>query len=344
MRNGNANVAIGFDDGADGGLAADGGASTGGGTTTPDAGTGGGASGGLAGGVFMAATGVTGEATAPDGTTGDLTLESFTFGSSSPTTTAGTGAGAGAGKTTFAASAKLRLQGGVPDLYGAASKGTNLKTVVISTFSKGSAPILLWKATLTNVLISSVADSTSGVIPDLTVTFVFARIDLEYDGGRNADGTATTPTVVSFNIQTNMGAGSPVVPMQFVVGAGAQAVTGFESASAFRAPSETTPTTAGATGAGAGAGKPTFSDASVTLPLDGAALEMLADEFSGRVTRTATVQIDALDATGALQVFGTYGFTNVLIDGMTLTDVTATMSFTASSFTLTRNGDMVSFP
>ncbi|HTA20462.1 MAG TPA: type VI secretion system tube protein Hcp [Polyangia bacterium] len=333
VRNGNADVSIGFDDGADGGTT-----TVGAGGASPDAGAGGGSPAG-SGAILMQASGVTGGSKV-QGAAGAFDLESFTLGATTPSTIA-TGSGAGAGKTTWAATAKLRFQQGVPDLYAAATKGMALKTVNVSMFSKGAAPFVIWQATMSNVVISSIQDDALGTIPDLTVTFVFTQLKIEYDGARNADGTAGAATVDTFDLATNMGPGGTAIPLQFVVGAAG--AKGFETVSAFRAPSEMTAGNVGSAAGGAGGGKATFTDASVTIPIDASALAILVDEVAGRSLPTATVQIETLSDAGLPTVFGTYGFKNVQLHGITLSGTTATVSFGAASFSWMQGTDTATF-
>jgi type VI protein secretion system component Hcp len=347
VRNGNANVTIGFDDGATAGSAGAAGAAGGSAGDTSGAagsaaggtsGSGGGSSGTFSGSVFMQVPGVQGGAVVK-GFENWFALDSFTLASNTPTSTAG---GAGAGKTTFAATAKLAYQQGVPELYGAATKGTVEKTVTFVTRRGGGLPAIIWKATLANAVVSGIAADETGAgqaAPNLTVTFSFAKLDLELDP-QNADGSAGAPIHDVFDLAMNTGPTppNPPVPMQFVVGGD---VKGLVTATAFRAPSESTPVSAGG---GSGAGKPVFTDASLALPLDGAALGFLAEEFTGRVTAMASVQLAARSADGSAATLGTYGFQNVVIHSMTFSGATATMSFGASAFKWSQGAVTVTFP
>ena len=335
-RNGNANVSIGFDDGPAGGLAADGGASSGGGATGP---SGGGTS------TFMKVDNVMGpETTAPFA--GWFDIESFQLGSATAHAAAG-GGGAGAGKTTWSATATLLYQTGLPDLYANEGLGKVIKTVQFAML-KGdpSTSTVYWRATLSNVFISEIATTSghgSDARPEMTITFVFGAIKIEFDGGTNADGTPATATVATFDLTTNTGTAppNPPVAMQFVVGG--PAPMGFEAVDAFHAPSEMTPVSAvGATGAGAG--KATFSDASITLPIDATVLDLLLEEIAGSVTRTALVQIDTTTPAAGAAEFGALNFANVLIDGVSFSGLEATVSFAASSFGWSVGADHATSP
>jgi type VI protein secretion system component Hcp len=348
VRNGNASVSIGFDDGAmagSGGLAGSSGAAgaAGAGDSTGAAGSAGGAgasAGSFGGSVFMQIPGVQGGSVLK-GFENWFVLDSFTLASNTPASAAG--GGGGASKTTFTATAKLAYQKGVPELYGVATKGTVEKTITLVTRSGGAMPATIWKATLGNAVVSGVAaDATTAgqTAPELTVSLAFGSLDLEYDP-QNADGSAGAPIHDVFDLARNTGptAPSPAVPMSFVVGGD---VRGLVTATAFRAPSEMT---AGSpAGGGGGAGKPVFSDASLTVPLDGAALGFLAEEFTGRITATASVQLATRSADGSAATLGTYGFQNVSIHSMTFSGATATMSFGATAFKWSQGAVTVTFP
>jgi type VI protein secretion system component Hcp len=333
VRNGNADVTIGFDDGA----GADGGAGASG------AGGASGSGGAAGGSELMQVAGIMGGSTV-SGFDNWFTLESFTLGAATPAI-ASTGAGAGAGKTTWTATATLAYQPGVPELYGASAGGTVKKTVTLARISGGAMPATIWKATLTNVIIASIqtlgAGSSARPLPEIKVTFVFGRVDVEVDP-INPDGTAGTPIVDTFDITRDLNPPppNPPVPLQFAVGA---AVTGLETASAFQAPSETVPVSLG-TGAGAAGGKPSFTDASISVPIDASSLGMLAEEVAGLVTSMASVQLETINADGTPAAFGTYGFQHVDITGLSFTDATATLSFNATAFKWAQGATTVTFP
>jgi type VI protein secretion system component Hcp len=345
VRNGNASVTIGFDDGAMAGST--GAAATGAaGAATGAAGAGGSAGsapGTFGGSTFMQVTGVQGGSVVK-GFENWFALDSFTLASNTPASTSG---GAGASKTTFTATAKLAYQKGVPELYGAATKGTVEKTVTFATRSSGAMPAIIWKAMLSNAVVSGIAaneatgDEAMGAnsAPELTVSLTFTKLDLEFDP-QNPDGSAGAPIHDGFDLVMNTGPTppNPTVPMQFVVGGN---VSGLVTATAFRAPSETTPVSVGG---GAGAGKPVFTDASLSIPLDGAALGFLAEEFTGRVTSMAAVQLATRAVDGSAATLGTYGFQNVVIHAMTFSGATATMSFGASAFKWSQGAVTVNFP
>jgi type VI secretion system secreted protein Hcp len=316
IHNGNATVAIGFNDNPDGGS---GGSSGGGGGST-------------GGGIlqFMKVPNVMGDSTAK-GFEGWFVLESFELGLKTAVSAA-SGGGAGAGKTTWAATASLRFQKGAPALYLDVAQGTHLSELDFAFEKGGAEPFVYWQARIKNAIISSIASGQAKgtELPLLTLTFVFEQIEIEYDP-RKPDGTADAPVIGQWDLLRNEGA-SPTIPELDFAYRGPGPV-GFEELSAFMAPSEMVLTDPAS---GTGAGRPVFGDASATLAIDGTVLQMALDEASGRLIHTAKVEIFDNDATGVPAVFGTYGFQNVLITGMTLTgDLDATASWTADTFSWT---------
>jgi len=318
IHNGNATVSIGFNDNPDGGGA--GGA----------AGGGGGGAGGGSGGVvqFMKVPNATGNATA-SGFEGWFELESFSLGLKTPVTT---GSGAGVGKTTWTVTASLRFQKGVTPLYVDVANGTVLKEVDFAFEKGGAPPFVYWQARLKNAVISSIQSGTAhgDELPLLTVTFVFQQIEIEYDP-RKPDGSADAAVLAQWDIARNVG-GAPQLPELDFAYRG-PAPQGFEELSAFQAPSEMNLIDPAS---GTGTGRTVFGDASGTLAIDGTVLQMVLNEAAGRAIPTAKVEVFDAAATGAPAVFGTYGFDNVLITGMTLTgDLDATVSWTSAKLSWT---------
>jgi type VI secretion system secreted protein Hcp len=310
IHNGNATVSVGFNDDADGGS---GGAS--------DGGTGGG---GASGGRFMKVPGATGDAKAT-GFEGWFDLEDFALGLKTATSTSS--GGAGVGKTAWTAVATVRYQKGIPALYGDAAAGTHLAEVDF-VFRKGG--VTYWQAKLKNALITSIVSGSAmgDELPKESLTFAFQQIEIEYDP-QKPDGTPDAPVVIAWDLARNEGASPAIDELDFAYRGPGPA--GFEAITTFRAPSEMVVTDP-ATGL---TGKTTFGDASATLAIDGTVLAMVLDEAAGRAIRAAKVEIFD-DAAGAPSVLGTYGFENVLIDGMTLTaDLDATVSWTAQRLSWT---------
>lgn len=319
VRNGGAVVSVGFDDGPDGGAAgSDGGGAGGGGPTFKE---------------LMQVAGVAGEVNlaAPSPFTGAFTIDSFTV-DAKTLIAQSTGGGAGVGKTTWAASATFRAQTGLADLIKDAATGKAISSVVLGRLTGDAASTLLYKVTLTDVLISSVvAGSGPGdAALEQTVTFVFGGVTFEIEG--------QPVTTATFDIARNVGpGGSTLAPLELVFGG--PAVPPAEAVSAFIAPSEMTATSTGS--AGGGVGKATFSDASVTFPFDLTGLDILISQFSGRVAPSAEVQ---LDTSGAAPPVGTYGFQNLQFHETILSDANVTVSFGAQAFSWTFGGVTTTFP
>jgi type VI protein secretion system component Hcp len=350
VRNGNATVAIGFDDG-DTGAAGSGGSggaagSSAGGSgmagSTGTAGSGGTTS--AASGEFMKVPNVNGGSTAK-GFENWFVLEGFTLGLNTAVGSATSGQGSGVGKTTWTAAATLRYQQGVPQLYGDAVQGTHLSEVDVAIEKGGSMPVVSWRATLKNVIISSVEQgqvAEGDALPLLKVTLSFAQVLIEFDP-INPDGSSGDPIQITWDIAKAEGGGPPNPPPPLDFAYRGAPAPGFEAISAFRAPSEAT-TSSAATGTGAGAGKAEFTDASATLPIDASVLTMILEEAAGSVLPSSMVQILGTDDRGVPAVLGTYGFEDVVIDAITLTDLSATVSWQAASFSWTFGSDTTTFP
>jgi type VI protein secretion system component Hcp len=330
VHNGNATVSVGFDDGADGGAAGAAGGATGGGGTA-------GGGGSTGGGSFelMKVPNATGESTAV-GFEGWFDLESFNLGLQTAVS-ASTGTGSGVGKTAFAASASLRFQKGVTALYTDVAVGTHLQEVDFAFLKGGAQPFVYYQVKMKNVIISSISSGTAhgNELPLISLTFVFQQIEIEYDP-RKPDGTADAAVVIDWDLARNVGGSGAISELDFAYRG--PAPMGVEEIIEFRAPSETNPTDP-ASGTGAGAGKVIFGDASATLAIDATVLQMVLAEASGRAIPKAKVDIYD-DAMGTPEVFGTYGFENVLITGMTLTgDLDANVSWTSEKLSWTVGGD-----
>jgi type VI secretion system secreted protein Hcp len=315
VRNGRASVSVTFDDDA-AAPGDDGGAS------------GGGASGGSPGDEavalsFLQLDGIVGESTEKD-LPGAFDLEDFQL---AETTTVST-TGAVTGRAQWASTATMKFQKGAPDVYGAATTGRHLKDAVITVKKKkGDSKTIYYVVKLTNVLVSSVQSGGSGDVPDLTVGLSFASVEVTFRGGQNPDGTPMAMTTVNWDLRTSSGTSPSAYPFDFIVGG--PAVAPVKAITAFHAPSEQTPTSA--TGGGTVASRPRFTDASIGLLVDADVLGYLAAAAGGRRAAMGSVEIDATDAGGSTP-FGKYGFKNLLLHGVTLSGLGATVTFAATAY------------
>lgn len=333
VRNGSAIVAVGFNDQLDGSAQPDAGAAqadastgmppTGEPPKTPS---------------FMLVPGVTGESQAP-GFEGWFSLEDFTL---SATRAVAAGGGGGAvGKAQWAASATLRFQKGSPALYSFAVTGRVAGNLTFVVQSAGDSPFV-WRAKLQNARVAAikpmqVPDVSGAAVPLELVNFVFDRIDLEFDPG-NAPGAPLVTAFWDLARNTGSAAPRPPVPLQFVIGGSAEPP--FKSINAFRAPSEMSSATTG----GGGSGKPTFSDASVTLPMDASMLGIFLEFATSLVTPDALVQIKSTVAgQGPGVVVGSYGFKDVAITELTLSGWKSMFGFRAAGFSWTYGTETVTF-
>ena len=198
----------------------------------------------------MQVAGVAGEVglAAPSPFTSAFIIDNFTLDAKTAISQS-TGSGAGTGKTTWAASASFRAQTGLADLIKDAAIGKAISSVVFGRFTGSATPTLLYKVTLTDVIISSVtaAGGAGEAALEETVTFVFGGVTIEIEGQMNPDGTIGAATTATFDITRNTGPSvGTLPPLEFVFGG--SAVPPAEAVSAFLAPSETTATTTGGAG------------------------------------------------------------------------------------------------
>ena len=193
---------------------------------------------------------------------------------------------------------------------------------------------------LTNAIVSSVTASSvsSGdKAPELTVAFAFQKIDVTLTA-QNADGSAGAATVVSFDLSTNAGGGSPgSVPFNFAIGA--PPPSSFEEATSFLAPAETS-SASSSTGTGSGAGKPVFAPASVSLPLDVSVLTDLQAVLAGTHV--------PVGVGGALRDRKHHAVRDLRVherdaDALSLAGTSATVGFVAQKYSWTFGGDTSSF-
>jgi Type VI secretion system effector, Hcp len=321
VRNGNASVAIGFDDmaGTDGGVSDAGGASA-------DAGAGGAAGASalatapiaaLTAGVgFMRVPLLKGESVVK-GFEGWFDVTGFGF-LATPT-------GGGLQWTT---TATLRYQRGVPDLYADAAAGTIIGPVDLWFRKAGAAPLVYLKVTLTNAILSSIVDTgAAGATPTLAVTLTSTRLDVTFTP-QAATGAAGASVVVSWDATTNTGSAGMPVDLDFTIGAPRPTV---QEITSFGAPSTTA----------AGA----FGDASIVTTLNATILQDLIAAAQHTVVPTGSVQFFKANAAGVVGLYGSYGFKNAVVRSIGLQGANAaTIGFGAEAFTWSVGPDMAMFP
>jgi type VI secretion system secreted protein Hcp len=254
-------------------------------------------------------------------------LVDFNLSATVAVSSGGTGTGGSAGKAQWVARAALHVQKGSPLLLADADTGKVLSSVKFEVARSLSPLTVPLQVTLTNAIITSVDTSALGPgdqAPAETLTFNFTKVTVDFTP-QNADGTAGAVTEVSFDLSTNTGSGGSVQTEDFVVGSPATPPS--EAVDAFRAPSQTGPMA--------------FGDAAVMLPVDASVLNDLAFAVSGRVVPTATLEV----FTGAPPaLFGSYTFTNVIFDSVSLSSLEATATFVATKYQWTVGQDTATFP
>jgi type VI protein secretion system component Hcp len=315
VRNGNAEVAVNFDD--DAGLSPDAATSQGGSSS----GGGGGAGSGTR--IYLPLAGSTGGETQTPGFVGAYDVDELDVGLTVAVTSGTSGSGAGAGKPTWTVSAKLPTQTGVPDLYALAVTGKAVQTLEFSYVASGFSYL---HVTLANATVTGVsAGPTVGPAPsELTVSFAATSLAFEFDT-EDDDGGVGLATVAQFNLATNTASGPATTNLlDFAVGGPAPA--GFEEATSFLAPSESSPHA--------------FTPASVTYPLDVSALSEFGAGATGKAIPSGSVE---LFTTGSSTPYGTYGFTNSLVTSVSLAGTQVTVGFTSQTDSWTFGSDTVSF-
>lgn len=316
VRNGRANVGVGFNDDAptpDGGAPSDGGA--------------GGPSAAAEPLMFLQLESLTGDSTEP-GLVGSFDLSAFNLAMSS-TTTASSGGGSGAGKATFTATAVTKYQKGVPFIYTTSATGKHLRTATVTVKKKkGDKKVDYYVVTLSDVLISlvSTGPATPDAIADVTLGFSFAAISIAFQN-QSPDGTPGPPTVFDWDLLRNAGSAPGTYPFDFILGGAPTAPA--KAIKVFRAPSEQNSTTVG--GGGSGVGKPVFSDAVVGLDVDVDVIKYLFAGTAGRRTAMGSVELDVAGPSGPTP-FASYGFKEIFITGVTLSGPDAVVSFSSVLF------------
>jgi hypothetical protein len=343
VRNGNANVSIGFDDQGDAS------AGQGGAPATPDGGaggqggagpTGGGAEGGIGGAdggsaattvgagdagpstisTFMQLTGVTGGATAP-GFEGWFEVETFAL---TATPTSISPSGTVETVTRWSATATLRYQKGVPELYGEIAQPTKkLRAVKLSTIVPAGVPGVAWSASIPAASIASIASGGPGDVPDLLITFgldteVTLTLDSDPPSGSSplTLGSEPVPYVVT----------SPTTLFEFVIGG--PPGPGQFPATAFVPPSEPKPA----------------PELALTMPMGPPVFSLLSQAATLTTWPTGAVDFDQ-DGSAGPAPLGSYGLSKIEVGSVTFSPTLATLNFdaTVSSWS-TAGGPTVTAP
>jgi type VI secretion system secreted protein Hcp len=135
---------------------------------------------------------------------GEIVALAFSQGVSVAISAPSGGGGSTAGKASFSDIALTKLvDKSSPLLYLYAAQGKHLPQAVLTVRNSGATPFEFYRITLTDVLISSVQNSgaSGGDRPVESLSLNFARVEWRYTP-QNADGTAGTPVITTWNLAT----------------------------------------------------------------------------------------------------------------------------------------------
>ena len=152
---------------------------------------------------YLKLDGINGEATS-QGFEQQIQLLSFSWGGSQVSSVAGT-TGSGAGKVDLAdLSVMKHYDSASPLLFKSLCSGTHVPTAVLSaTKSTGAGkPTAFLTITLSELFITSLQDSGSSEIPSESVSFSYAKIEIDYSV-QNADGNLNSTGAITYDLKKN---------------------------------------------------------------------------------------------------------------------------------------------
>ncbi len=290
---------------------------------------------------FVCFEGITGScANSPVGTPGAWSeLTGFGLSVNVPVSVSSTATTTGA--PSFALDASLVFDQATPELASANAAGQNINSVVLAFETAGAVPFVFFRVTLTNAIISSITTSGASAtdVPQVSLVLVFDDIAIEYDA-QNPDGTVGLATAVEWDVALRQGAppatGMPV--LDFVVNSPATAP--FDVASSFSPPAQGVGVTSPAAGQDREVTQPSFTAASVALPVDATIVEDFAWAANGSVFTDSTVEL--FQASGGTPTqYASYGFPSPVVESITLSGLNATVVFVANQYSLTAGSSTV---
>jgi type VI secretion system secreted protein Hcp len=129
----------------------------------------------------------------------EILIASFSHGVTVPTVVGG----GGTGRASFSGLDLTKtLDKASPLLYSYTAQGRHIQQAVLSVRFSGATPFEFYRITLTDVIISSVQTSGAGERPTESLSLNFTRIEWRYVP-QNANGSAGTPVVTTWNIAAN---------------------------------------------------------------------------------------------------------------------------------------------
>ena len=156
---------------------------------------------------FLKIDGIDGESTNIEHK-GEIEIQSFSFGSSNPTSFNSRGGGTSAGKVSMQDfHFVMSVNKASPQLMLACATGQHIKTATLaatkSTDLKSPGDFLVW--TFTDLLISSYqtgGSSASDVVPADQISLAFSKIEIEYKP-QNPDGTFGSIVSAGWDLRLN---------------------------------------------------------------------------------------------------------------------------------------------
>jgi len=135
----------------------------------------------------------------------EIEIQSYSLGSSNPTSFNSRGAGSSTGKVSFQDIHFTKITDKAsPNLMLACASGKHIDTAVLSVRKAGENPVDFLKITFTDLLVSSFQTngSRSGDTPTESISLSFGKIQFAYSQ-QNADGTLLSPILGAWDLKLN---------------------------------------------------------------------------------------------------------------------------------------------
>lgn len=136
---------------------------------------------------------------------GEIDVDTFSWSESqsgSPTA----GAGGGAGKVVMQDfRLVMKISKASPKLMLACATGQHIKSAVLSCEKTGARPLVFFKVTMSEVLLSSYHNTGAGnsdILPMDQIALQFGKIEFQFTE-QKADGSADVPIRAGFDLKTN---------------------------------------------------------------------------------------------------------------------------------------------
>ncbi len=265
------------------------------------------------------------------GFTGWSVVTGFGFSMNTPfdPSTAVATAGASASPVTVS----LVFDQGTAGLNQALLNNENLSDVELAFQTAGATPSVLLRVSLTNANVVNITSTsaTGSTPPQVSLSLLFQRIQLEYDGPSPDGGMATT---FQWDNQSQSTTSTPAGTPALDFAINGPATPPVDVATSFTPPQAMLPTSSGQVTGRAG-----YAPASVSLPVDATVIDDFIVAATGKTMAQSTVQL--FQGAGATATpYASYQFTNAIIASASLSGVNATLTFPSTAYTLTEGSSM----